>query len=110
MLNVQMRFNNGSYQSIEDWIDNGNLKEKQSAVWLVKALAIIEKTGTIDGNCVARKHPVRVWHLHKNPCSILYRDRKPSTSDIILTVDRAMDGNHNWRILGSSVLVEPNGP
>lgn len=110
MLNVQMRFNNSSYRCIEGWIENGSLKQKESAVWLVMTLATIEKTGGIRGNCVARKHPVRVWHLCQSPCSLLYRDRKPSTFDLKLTVDKAIDGNRDWLMLGNSVLVEPNGP
>ena len=109
MLNVQLSFNNGSYERLEDWIDNGTLKERKSALWLVKSLVAIEKKGEIKGSCVARKPPIRVWHLHQNPCSLLFRDRKPSVYDLRLTVDRAISGSQNWGVLGSTVLAEPNG-
>lgn len=110
MLNVQLRFNNGSYENLEDWIDKGTYVEQKSALWLVKNLVMIEKKGQVRGMCLGRKPPIRVWHLEQQPCSLLYRDRKASTFDLLVTVDRAVYGSQDWQILGRTVLTEPNGP
>lgn len=110
MINVNMTFNNATYENLANWIDNGTIDLQEGAIWLVAALTTIESTGAIKGNCVANKSPFRVWHIQEKPCSVLYRDRKPSILQLNLTIDRAIDGNHDWVQLGSSVLAEPNCP
>ncbi|SEO19703.1 hypothetical protein [Pseudomonas sp. NFACC39-1] len=112
MINVNMRFNDGTYERLRDWIQSGTLDLMEGAYWLVAELYDIEKTGWVKGNCVAGNTPIRVWHLQQKPCSVLYRDRKPSPLQLNLTIDRAINGNQerDWTKLGKSVLVEPSGP
>lgn len=110
MINVNMSFNDDTYENLSNWIENGTPDLKEGAIWLVAALSSIESKGEIKGDCVANKTPIRVWHLQEKPCSVLYRDRKLSILQLNLTIDRAIDGNHDWVQLGSSVLADPNGP
>lgn len=110
MINVQMTFNDSTYENLSNWIENGTPDLQEGAMWLVATLHSIDNTGEIKGECVANSSPIRVWLLQEKLCNILFRDRKLSVLEMNITIDRAIDGDHNWVQLGTSVLSESNGP
>lgn len=110
MIHGKMIFNDHTFECLENWAVKGNLSQKKGAIWLAMSLSSMEETGQIRGDCVAGTNPVYVWHLSQCSCNVLYRCRKPSRRLIKFTVDRALDGSHDWRQLGTSVLSDPNGP
>ncbi len=77
MSNVNMTFNDGTYESLENWIENGAIDIGGRN--MVGYLNTYRKHRMESkGNCVANMPPYPRLAYSQKPCSVLYRDRKSS--------------------------------